>query len=490
MDFVWNPFFSFALFGSVLVWLATKHSTIINLFGGTQQPETTIEAKHVPSRTAQGMLPALMAPLLSRFSKSKPTGKRPDFQDDDVIPRFKLYGNTHKTKDLGIEVVWTAEPANIRAILLDQQTSFDVGKYRRNAFWPLLKGGLFINDGAHWKRSRSLLTPNFKGSKIRNISKLEKYSQQMFAAIEDSGLEGKWSGKVDVMEMFGAYSFDSSVEFFIGDRLNVPKGPGSASELEKGSSTPFKAAKAIDSSMKAGSARYRAECLYWVLEPKNFRKSSKAAFEWVGGFVAERLQLHKDDPSFEPSKYPSVLDALVRETQDPAELTSETITLLSGALETTTSLMSWVFVLLARHPEKYALLRTEVLTAFGEEGRGEMITTADQVLALPYLGWVMNETQRLYPTVPMTGRRSNEDIYIPKGGGANGEEPLFVRKGQTVVMSMFRLHRRKDIWGEDAEHFVPERWAHVRPSWDFIPFGRGPRQCPGSKCTLVATWTS
>ena len=35
---------------------------------------------------------------------------------------------------------------------------------------------------------------------------------------------------------------------------------------------------------------------------------------------------------------------------------------------------------------------------------------------------------------------------------------LCIKKGTSVTYSPFLMQRRKDIWGEDAEDFRPERW--------------------------------
>ena len=51
-----------------------------------------------------------------------------------------------------------------------------------------------------------------------------------------------------------------------------------------------------------------------------------------------------------------------------------------------------------------------------------------------------------------------EDTILPTGGGADGKHPVFVKKGEVVATSVFSMHRRKDIFGEDAEVFRPERW--------------------------------
>jgi cytochrome P450 len=50
------------------------------------------------------------------------------------------------------------------------------------------------------------------------------------------------------------------------------------------------------------------------------------------------------------------------------------------------------------------------------------------------------------------------------------------------------MHRRKDIYGPDAEEFRPERWAPeegLRPGWGYLPFNGGPRICVGQQFALA-----
>ena len=47
------------------------------------------------------------------------------------------------------------------------------------------------------------------------------------------------------------------------------------------------------------------------------------------------------------------------------------------------------------------------------------------------------------------------------------------------------MHRRKDLWGEDAAEFKPERWEQRIPSWQYIPFLGGPRICLGQQFALT-----
>ena len=74
---------------------------------------------------------------------------------------------------------------------------------------------------------------------------------------------------------------------------------------------------------------------------------------------------------------------------------------------------------------------------------------------------------------------------LPLGGGPDGRAPTLVRKGQLVSFSFWALHRDKNLWGDDAEEFHPERWEKVRPTWEYLPFNGGPRLCVAQQLVLI-----
>lgn len=77
------------------------------------------------------------------------------------------------------------------------------------------------------------------------------------------------------------------------------------------------------------------------------------------------------------------------------------------------------------------------------------------------------------------------------GGGPDGRSPVFIPKGQMVAYSVWCLHRRRDLWGADAESFRPERWeGYNPPAWEFVPFNGGPRACLGRESLLFARQVS
>jgi cytochrome P450 len=93
---------------------------------------------------------------------------------------------------------------------------------------------------------------------------------------------------------------------------------------------------------------------------------------------------------------------------------------------------------------------------------------------------------RLYPSVPVNSRTAVRSVTLPRGGGKDGQHPVLIHKGEDVAYCAYAMHRRKDIYGDDAEEFKPKRWEdgqlkHVENSYGYIPFNGGPRVCPGRK---------
>lgn len=97
-----------------------------------------------------------------------------------------------------------------------------------------------------------------------------------------------------------------------------------------------------------------------------------------------------------------------------------------------------------------------------------------------YLDWVLKESLRLLPPAPIGCSRTLEhDIEIDGGRHV-------LPAGTFVVTNAYAIHRLKEYWGEDVEEFRPERWsdtAHHHP-FQYLPFGAGPRGCPGKMFAL------
>lgn len=174
---------------------------------------------------------------------------------------------------------------------------------------------------------------------------------------------------------------------------------------------------------------------------------------------------------------------LARETNDPIVLRDNALTMLIAGQDTTACALSNLWFQLARHPKVYAKLSAKVATLDGQ------VPSYDWLKNSTYLSWCVYESMRTYPVTPIKPpRQSNKDTVLPHGGGKDGMSPLFVPKGTKIAESLWHTSTRRDLWGEDAEEFRPERWDGRMHGWNFTPFGGGARTCIGQQFALVETY--
>lgn len=188
-----------------------------------------------------------------------------------------------------------------------------------------------------------------------------------------------------------------------------------------------------------------------------------------------------------PSNRYVFLDELLSVTEDRTAIRSELLNILLAGRDTTASLLSNIFFELPRHPEILARLRREITEFVGDES-----PNYQQLKNMKYLKAIINETQRLYPIVSINSRQALQDTVLPYGGGPSGTAPILVPKGAYISYHHYTMHRRKDIFGPDAENFDPTRWldnehssSPLRPGWGYLPFSGGPRICIGQQFALT-----
>jgi Cytochrome P450 len=178
------------------------------------------------------------------------------------------------------------------------------------------------------------------------------------------------------------------------------------------------------------------------------------------------------------------LQELASQTTDKKRIRAEAISVLFASRDSTAALLTNVWFELSKRPDIWARLSQEIATLNGSK------PTYEELKNLKYLRAVLNESQRLYPIVPANGLIAREDTVLPLGGGEDEKSPILVKKGQFVLLPVYAIHRRKDLYGEDADTFRPERWLDtqdekgLRMGWAYLPFSGGPRVCPGRKLTL------
>ncbi|KAL7275682.1 hypothetical protein RUND412_001369 [Rhizina undulata] len=184
-----------------------------------------------------------------------------------------------------------------------------------------------------------------------------------------------------------------------------------------------------------------------------------------------------------PSDRKDLLNAMIngRDPKTGEGLSDDTIsynmiTFLIAGHETTSGLLSFVFLNLLQNPSAYRAAQKEVDTVIGK-GR----ITVDDLPKLKYINALLRETLRLTPTAPVFTLRPRPDTKedpVTLGGGK-----YVVGKDEPLIAILTKIHRDPKVWGEDAEEFKPERMLDEKfdklPKNAWKPFGNGVRGCIG-----------
>ncbi|CAK5266464.1 unnamed protein product [Mycena citricolor] len=174
------------------------------------------------------------------------------------------------------------------------------------------------------------------------------------------------------------------------------------------------------------------------------------------------------------------------------EVIAQIPTFFLAGHETSSTALAWAMHALSHDQSVQNKLRQELLSIPTDT------PTMDELDALQFLDNVLRETMRLYaPAVSGQRAASRDDVlplskpYVDRQGVRH--ESLPIRKGQLCTIPILAINTSKELWGEDALEFRPDRWNNLPEAVHAIPgvwahqltFLAGPHSCMGFRFTIV-----
>ncbi|KAH9289981.1 hypothetical protein KI387_034098, partial [Taxus chinensis] len=176
-------------------------------------------------------------------------------------------------------------------------------------------------------------------------------------------------------------------------------------------------------------------------------------------------------------KHNGLLERLLDEDNLSQEIVADfIISLLFAGHETTAKTMSFAIYFLTQCPEAVEQLRVENDSV--RRKRNKEILTWDDYRSMKFTRCVLEETLRLGGIAISVFRETIEEIKY---------KDHVIPKGWSVVPFFSAVHLNEDFY-KDSLKFNPWRWQEIdqeskmwRTSDLFMPFGAGPRFCPGAE---------
>lgn len=298
-----------------------------------------------------------------------------------------------------------------------------------------------------------------------------------------------WSSDVDLKDLFFRLTLDSSTEMLFGESvysqtLSLPENLRPVEFRSALNVDPIAFAKAFDVGQHCGAVRARLSRLGQFYITSEAKRCAKIASDFADPYVQLALDRTANEKTGDDKPRYIFAEAIAKETRDPEVIKQQLLSIMIAGRDTSASLLSYLFRHLVHQPEIFTRLRSEIISTFGTYSNPEEITFAS-LKSCNYLQNCINETLRMDTTVPINTRNAVRDTTLPRGGGPDGSQPVFVPKGRVIDFSTHVMHHRKDLWGPDADEFKPERFQGRRHGWEFLPFAAGPRICLGQQMAII-----
>ena len=355
-------------------------------------------------------------------------------------------------------------PEGFRRTVRMEETWHDMG----------LDVGVFGANGDAWRRQRRMVMAAFDPAHVRAYFPA---LARVVGRLEQRWLKAAHEGAViDLRADLMRYTVDAITGLAFGVEVDTLRSDGDVIQRH------------LDQIFPAFFKRLLALVPTWhyvrLPADRRLERSVAAVKAAVDGFIAQARERMRADPALRESPR-NLLEAMIAAADHgdsglgDRDVAGNVVTMLLAGEDTTANTLAWAFHLLHRHPEALRRAQAEVRRIAPDVAA----FTPERIGALDYLEACLHETMRLKPVAPYQALQALRettvgDIRVPAG---------------TLVWAVMRHDSVDERHFPNALAFDPMRWLgaegepHAASTAKRLsmPFGGGPRICPGRYLAML-----
>jgi len=332
-----------------------------------------------------------------------------------------------------------------------------------------LKPGLFGSEGDAWRAQRRMVMSGLDPGRVRAyFPQLQRVTDRLQRRWRQAALEGR---TLELQPELMRYTVDTVAGLAFGRDINTLETEGDVIQQH------------LDRIFPALFRRIMTTVPYWrwfkLPADRALDRSVVAIKRAIAEFIAEARQRLAAEPA-RREQPPNLLEAMIVAAEEgrtgigDEQVSANVLTMLLAGEDTTANTLAWLLHLLHRHPEAMARARDEAQRV---AGAAEPLTP-EHLARLEYIEACLHETMRLKPVAPFMVIEALQDTRIAD---------LQVPAG-TMLWCALRHDALNPQHFAEPQAFKPERWLDEAAGHGkrvAMPFGAGPRMCPGRYLALT-----
>lgn len=393
----------------------------------------------------------------------------------------KEFGSYYRVQIGGRKLLIIGDHQTFAKILRDRPDGFNRTIRLAETWRDMgLQVGLFGANGEVWKRQRRMVMAGFDPAHVK------EYFPALCKVV--GRLESRWAKSlgesIDLQADLMRFTVDAITGLAFGHDVNT---------LESGDDV---IQRHLDKIFPAVFRRNLAVFKYWEFirlpSDRALDRSVIAVNAAIERFIVSARTRIQQQPALR-DKPSNLLEAMINAADQgdsgltDADVAGNVLTMLLAGEDTTANSIAWVLALLWNNQAVLKKLRDEVRSHFDQQAdqAAPAPYSIEKLNELDYLDACINESMRLKPVAPVLPLQAARDTVID-----DIEIPA-----NTIIFGLFRRDSMDDKHLPNAAQFDPERWLmqNAQPGDSGInsvkrismPFGAGPRICPGRYLALL-----